>query len=155
MPKNTIPPDHKRHLENPVLSPHKDVAIFFAVTGILICGYLLVVMCLMASWSGWGDGATANAIKHPIRIAFLYSSPVLIFFITSIIASLSSSRTCRVILAVIALISFIIVSVGVIMSVYNEPTFLLYYVISSLPFIGGWIFILENQNAEQDVASNP
>ena len=148
-----MPQDNTSRLtsSNPAL--HKGIAIFFGISGLVCYIPLLGFLWLMANWSGWGDGATGNAIQNPMGTAFLFSLPVLTFFITSITASVSSSKLNRTILAGVALLSYIAIS-GVVLfwSLKNELLPVLLLIILSIPFIWCWVQLLKNQAAEQGSA---
>lgn len=150
-----MPPDNTSRLPNSNLSLHKGIAIFFGVSGLACYIPLLGFLLLMANWSGWGDGSTGNAIQNPVVTAFLFSLPVLTFFIVGITASISSSKFTRTILAGVALLSYLVVS-GVVLSwsLKNELLPVLLLIVLSIPFIWCWTQLLKNQSAEQVVASN-
>ena len=147
-------PNNTSRLPNSNLSLHKGIAIFFGVSGLACYTPSLGFLWLMANWSGWGDGSTGNAIQNPVGTAFLFSLPVLTFFIVGIIASISSSKFTRTILAGVALLSYLVVS-GVVLFWSLKNELLLLLIILSIPFIWCWTQLLKNQSAEQGVVPNP
>ncbi|MCP5537220.1 MAG: hypothetical protein H7A51_13450 [Akkermansiaceae bacterium] len=140
------------HIEMP---PLRGVASFFALSGVAVCLAVGGFSWLFCSFAGWGDGSTGNAVGEPLLVAVLLTVPFVVYFIASVIAAMSSRRRTRIVLAWIAHICFLYMSVLAVLVLISQ--FPLAF-IACIIFLGiltkCWMTVLQKNVVEQGASSD-
>jgi hypothetical protein len=137
-------------------------AFLFAIFGSLICMMHGVFSYFILSFVGWGDGSSGMAISNPVLCAVLFTLPLFTYFLLGTIASTSTRRVARIVLAWgahIFLPIFCFLSLWAI--VVSNPAvvllliFFVAYVVIVITFSVCWRKLLkERPKAEQGVAAD-
>ncbi len=111
------------------LTPQWIIGAVFLFGGVLICVSLFSAWGLAVSFSGWGDGATGDAIKYSARQWVVFIAPLSIYFLAGFFASLSKKRSARVVLAWTAHVSLLFVMLN---GTAALPALIIFIVIAAL-----------------------
>jgi len=137
------------------LSPLRGIASIFALSGILICILVGIALWFFCHMSGWGDGATGNAIPNPTLTAILLTLPFFVYFLAGFIAALSTRQSVRIVMALIAHVCFLYMGGMFVLTLFLQAPFMFFaYVVVIIPLSLCWVKVLRNKQAEQVSVGN-